>query len=391
MAQDGKKDEARRPEDTAIVMSYSQNIGFSYHLCNLSIAMRKVGWRIFTFGPQMEQIPGLIDKLRAEDIGIEILGASDQHEYVITEIENSNTLRKFILKEKPKAILCNGFRQGLIAFIACFGLRRRPTIALTIHSSYYFESVQGRVMILLSVLSLDRIICLNSSSKAFVSNLPFGRSKVELIPNGLNFQEFDRLAESVTLPDDLAKRFENLDPKRPRMVYSAFMLPEKGHEDLLLALKKVIDDGMDPVLVFIGNGPRLEDVLTRIEDLGIQDSVFTLGKLDISLIPRIMKMCDIGVSSSYMEQFSYTILEYGAANLPILATNVGAADLVIKNGINGYLVEPGNIDQMASRIEDLLRNPTTMRSMGQKSREIVANEFSLDQVARQYLRVFEKG
>ena len=392
MAQDGMKtDETRRPEHKAIVMSYSQNIGFAYHLCNLSIAMRKEGWNIIAFGPQAEQIPGLIDKLKQEDIGVQILGASDQHKYVITEIENSNTLRKFISEEKPKAILCNGFRQGLIAFVACFGMRHRPRISLTIHSSYYFESVQGKVMILLSTLALDNIICLNSSSKEFVTNLPFGRSKVELIPNGLNFPEFDRLSENVTLPVELAKRFEDLDPKRPRLVYSAFMLLEKGHEDLLLALRKVIDKGMNPVLVFIGNGPRLDDILAKMENLGIKDSVLVLGKLDVSLVPKIMKMCDIGVSSSYMEQFSYTILEYGAANLPIIATDVGAADLVVKNEANGYLVQPGNIDEMANRIGELVSNPEMMRSMGQRSREIVEKEFSLGYVARQYLKVFDKG
>lgn len=391
MAQNGRESvEERPPENSAIVMAYSQNVGFAYHLCNLSIAMRKAGWRIFAFGPQMEQIPGLIDKLREKDVEIEIFDASKPYKNLTNEIETSRILRQFILKNRPKAILCNGFRQGLTTFLACFGLRGRPRILLTFHSSYYFRSIQGRFMILLSVLMLDRIICLNGTSREYVSRLPFGRLKVEQIPNGMNYPEFDRLSESATLPDKVIKQIEGLGSTRPRLVFSAFMLLEKGHDDLLLALKKVIDDGMDPVLIFIGNGPRFEEISAKIEDLGLQDSVLLLGKLENSIIPKILKMCDIGVSSSYMEQFAYNILEYAAASLPIITTNVGAAGQVVKDGINGHLVEPGDIDGMASSIEKLLRDPSMMSSMGRRSREIVESQFSLDEVARQYLRVFEK-
>src|SRR5665647_635765 len=180
MAQNGRKIiEERNTENLAIVLAYSQNVGFAYSLCNLSIAMRKAGGRIVAFGPHMEQIPGLIDKLREEDIDIEFLDASGPYRNLVSEIEDSRILRQFILKNKSKAILCGGFRQGLTAFIACFGLKDRPRILLTFHSSYYFESIQGRFMILLSVLLLDRIICLNGQSRDYVSRLPFGRFKVE--------------------------------------------------------------------------------------------------------------------------------------------------------------------------------------------------------------------
>ncbi len=392
MAQNGKEPvEEIPPENSAIVMAYSQNVGFAYHLCNLSIAMRKAGWRIVAFGPQMEQIPGLIDKLREEDVGIEIFDASKPYKNLTNELETSSILRRFILKNRPKAILCNGFRQGLTAFLACFGLRGRPRILLTFHSSYYFRSMPGRLMILLSVLLLDRIICLNGTSREYVSHLPLGRLKVEQIPNGLNYPVFDRLSESETLPENVTEQFDKLDPTRPRIVFSAFMLLEKGHDDLLLALKKIKDDGMDPVLIFIGNGPRFEEISAKIKDLGLQDSVLVLGKLDNSVIPKILKGCDIGVSSSYMEQFAYNILEYAAASLPIVATNVGAAGQVVIDGVNGHLVEPGDINGMASSIEELLRDPSKMRSMGRKSREIVEGQFTLDLVARQYLKAFEKS
>ncbi len=260
---------------------------------------------------------------------------------------------------------------------------------LTYNSSYVFKSTSGRIMIFMSVLLLDRIICLNDTSREFVSRLPLGKNKVEQVPNGLDYAVFDRLSENVVLPDDVMKKFAGLDPKRPKIVYSAFMLLEKGHDDLLLALKKVKDDGMDPVLVLIGNGPRYEVITSKVKEMGLQDSVLLLGRQDASAIPKILRMCDIGISSSYMEQFAYNLLEYAAAGLPIIATNVGAANHVVKDGVNGKLVEPGNIDQIAGSIEELLRNPS-MKSMGRKSREIVEDRFTLDIVARTYLGLFEK-
>jgi glycosyltransferase involved in cell wall biosynthesis len=276
--------------NSAIIMAYSQDVGFAYGLSNLCITLRKAGWNIVAFGPQKEQVPGLINKLREENIDIEFFDTSKPYRNLVSEVEDSQILRQYVLRNGPKTILCNGFRQGLTAFIACFGLKNRPKILLTYHSSYYFESFQGRFMILLSVLMLDRIICLNGKSRDFVARLPFGRVKVEQVPNGLDYPLFDHLAESAALPENVIKQFENLDPKRPRIVFSAFMLLEKGHDDLLLAHKRIIDDGMKPVLVFIGNGPRFEEITAKIEELGLQDSVLVLGKLDHNIVPKIFPL-----------------------------------------------------------------------------------------------------
>ncbi len=104
MAQDrGKIVEQGKPDNSAIVLAYSQNMGFAYHLCNLSIAMRKAGWRIFAFGPHTEQIPGLIDKLREGDVDVEIFDASRADENLINEIENAGSLRRFMKKSQNQS------------------------------------------------------------------------------------------------------------------------------------------------------------------------------------------------------------------------------------------------------------------------------------------------
>jgi glycosyltransferase involved in cell wall biosynthesis len=74
-----------------------------------------------------------------------------------------------------------------------------------------------------------------------------------------------------------------------------------------------------------------------------------------------------------------------------VATDVGAASLIVKDGVNGHLVKPGNIDEMVSSLEDLLRNPSLMGPMGRKSREIVESQFTLDRVARRFIGLFEKS
>jgi glycosyltransferase involved in cell wall biosynthesis len=99
------------------------------------------------------------------------------------------------------------------------------------------------------------------------------------------------------------------------------------------------------------------------------DSIYGAEKLNK------FKQADIFVLPSYSEGFSMSILEAMAAGLPIIATKVGAAPEIIENGINGYIINPGDILALQNSLEQLIMDATKRKNMGQLNREKCKSQF----------------
>ncbi len=95
---------------------------------------------------------------------------------------------------------------------------------------------------------------------------------------------------------------------------------------------------------------------------------------------NVFKEADIFVLPSYSEGFSTAILEAMASGLPVIATNVGAAPEIIENGVNGYIVEPGDIDSLSARIQQLIDNEELRMKMGDINSRLCEEKYNTDVV-----------
>jgi glycosyltransferase involved in cell wall biosynthesis len=99
---------------------------------------------------------------------------------------------------------------------------------------------------------------------------------------------------------------------------------------------------------------------------------------------------DIFVQPSYMEGMSIVVLEAMFTGLPVVATSVGAAPEMIRNGVNGYLVDPGNIEMLAGAIEKLILAPDQRRSIGKNNAKEARVKYSIERFAAEvYQTVFD--
>jgi glycosyltransferase involved in cell wall biosynthesis len=96
---------------------------------------------------------------------------------------------------------------------------------------------------------------------------------------------------------------------------------------------------------------------------------------------------DISILPSLMEATSISGLEAMAASLPLVGTKVGGIPFIIKDGINGYLCEPKNPEDLAKKIELLLASK--YEKMGEKSRLIATNNFDWMTIADQTIQAYE--
>ena len=111
-----------------------------------------------------------------------------------------------------------------------------------------------------------------------------------------------------------------------------------------------------------------------------------LGKKNNAELVRIYKSADVFVLSSRSEGQPLTILEAMAARLPVIATDVGDNRLLVKNGMNGYLVSPENINKLALIMEKIISMPH--RKLGFRGYTLVKKKYSWDNTAKIYHKLF---
>ena len=152
--------------------------------------------------------------------------------------------------------------------------------------------------------------------------------------------------------------------------------PVKDQPTFLKAAARVVKRVPDAAFVLAGEGELKEEIAELARTLGLENKAIFPGRVD--RVADLLEISDVCVLSSRAEGFSNSILEYMAAGKPVVATEVGGAAEAIQEGVTGYLVPAGDDELMADRITALLQDPARARSMGEKGRQVIVEQFSCE-------------
>jgi glycosyltransferase involved in cell wall biosynthesis len=204
--------------------------------------------------------------------------------------------------------------------------------------------------------------------------------------NGL---DLDRLKVQANLRrEDALAGFGLPTDRRYMSIVANLRNPVKDHPMFLRAAARVRAVVPDAAFAIAGEGELMPGLRELAGELGIQDEVFFLGRCDN--VADLLFASDIGVLSSKAEGFANAILEYMAAGLPVVATDVGGAREAIVEGETGYLVASGDDAKMAGRIIEVLCNSQRARAMGERGKLIAAERFSCDRHLQNTLELYDE-
>jgi glycosyltransferase involved in cell wall biosynthesis len=213
-----------------------------------------------------------------------------------------------------------------------------------------------------------------------------GPSRIIQHYNGL---DMDRLKVRAGLKREEALAAFGLAPTRRYIsIVANLRNPVKDHPTFLRAAARVRAAVPDAGFVIAGEGELMEGLRELAVQLGIQDDVFFIGRCDS--VADLLFASDVGVLSSKAEGFANAILEYMAAGLPVVATDVGGAREAIAEGETGYVVASGDDEKMAERIIELLDEPERGRAMGERGQLLVAEQFSCDRHLQKTLELYDE-
>lgn len=205
----------------------------------------------------------------------------------------------------------------------------------------------------------------------------FSRSRVSLIRSGIDIEQFRQVDNS-----DLEQTFAalHIPPQKKIVGMVACFKPQKAPLDFVRALKLVAESVPDVHAIMVGDGVLRPAIEAEIARCHLEDTISLLGwRTDI---PALLHLCQMLVLTSLWEGLPRVCPQAMAAGIPIVATRVDGTPEAVLDGVNGFLVTPGDIETIAEKIAYLLTHPDVAKRMGVEGQQRVA-EFDIHRMVRQ--------
>ncbi|QLK24883.1 glycosyltransferase family 4 protein [Natrinema zhouii] len=248
------------------------------------------------------------------------------------------------------------------------------TERLLIRRWYRFLRMQREV-----VRELPHVLTVSESAKhRTVTDFGADPESIRVVHNGIDTELFE--------PVDRAPAS---DPDRPRVMTTVSAdVPLKGARHLLEAFADV-RESVDAELVVVGEFDEGGDCDQLVSELGIADAIETHSEISYERMVELYGSADVAVVPSIYEGFGLPAGEALACGVPVVATTGGGLPEVV--GDAGVLVEPGDSDSLAAAVRDLLADDERRRTLGERGRARIVEEFDWERAARETVRTYRSA
>jgi phosphatidylinositol alpha-mannosyltransferase len=222
---------------------------------------------------------------------------------------------------------------------------------------------------------IDAAVAVSGAAAAFlrrVVDLP-----LEIVPNGVDVRAFAHPGRPV----------EGL-PTGPKILWVNRLDPQKGFEIMLRAFDRVASEVVGAHLLVAGDGR--DRALLRSLPADLRSRILRLGTVAHGDLPRYHAAADVFVSpATGQESFGIVLVEAMAAGVPVVASDIAGYREVIRDGVDGLLVPPGDPNALAAAIRRVLSEPKLAASLSAAGRAR-AETFSWDVVAPRLEAVYDR-
>ena len=212
--------------------------------------------------------------------------------------------------------------------------------------------------------------------------LPF--DKINVIPNGINLSNFTGIERDYDFRRQYAMDNEKIILYVGRLVY------EKGVQNLIAAMPKILEGYHDAKLVIAGKGGMLDELRAQADYLGISNKVYFAGYMNGKDVERMYKAADISVFPSTYEPFGIVALEGMLAERPIVVSDAGGLGEIVEHRETGMKTYCGNPNSIADSILELLYNPELCANIVKKAKAKVKN-YNWAKIAQDTHFIYQKA
>lgn len=215
----------------------------------------------------------------------------------------------------------------------------------------------------------------------YLGHLP--DDKITVIFNSVDVKRYHREVDRGSIRRQLGLA----DSDHVMSVVATFK-KQKGHCYLIEATSLIIQEMPDIHILFIGDGELREELMTQTKSLGLERNIHFLGtRKDV---PELLAASDYFILPSLWEGLSMALVEAMASQIPVIATDVSGTKQVIIPGETGILVPPGNAQQLANAMRQIISDPEKAKEMAIAAKQRVEKYFSAQKQAKDHIALFER-
>lgn len=293
-------------------------------------------------------------------------------------------LARIIRRERPAILHTHTAKAGAVGRIAALlaGDARPPIVVHTFHGHVlrgYFNPVASfafRVLERWLARASTKLVAVSPEVRDDLVELGVApASKFEVIRLGI---ELDRRIGGDGAGRRETRRMIGIGEDVFVVGWFGRMTAVKRTGDVVRALRALVDRDVDARLLLVGDGPERGALERQAHELGVMKRCLFLGyQQEVS---RYYDAIDALLLPSANEGTPVSVIEALAAQRPAVATDVGGTADVITDGLDGFLVEPGDVDALAARLAELARDPERRARMGEAGRSRVLGRYAVDRL-----------
>ncbi|MFX1256857.1 MAG: glycosyltransferase [Promethearchaeota archaeon] len=281
--------------------------------------------------------------------------------------------KKIIKSEKPDIIDSYLIYANLFGriFGKIFGIKRNIS---SIRSDY----ARFKLLRFLDMISQNYVNLFILNSKALhnyvhkQNHVPV--KKIKILPNAIDIKKiYNKLDRNYDVRRELC-----IEKDRFLLVTVGRLIKDKNISSLIKAMKLVYE----PLsLIIIGDGQQRRNLIKLTKRLNLNNKIFFLGKRND--VFNIINSSNVFILPSLREGMSNALLEAMTLKKVCIVSNIPQNTELIKDGFNGFIFNPKNIDELANVITKIYENKN-LRNLGEKSFELIKRTYSIEKIIKKY-------
>lgn len=302
-----------------------------------------------------------------------------------SDIKVEKALRRIIKQLKPDIVYAHSSKAGALARIADLGLKNKVIYNPHGWAFNMQQSAKKKEMCKwvekISAHFCDKIVCISDAEKESALREKICKpNKLQVIYNGIDLEEIEKTAPM--------SRAQLGIPEGAFVIGMVGRLSKQKAPDTFVKAAKLIKEKIpNAFFLMVGDGELRDQIENLISQYDLGSSFLITGWVDNST--AYMKIMNVGMLLSRWEGFGLVLPEYMACGIPIVATNVDAIPNIVKDGVNGMLVNKDSFVGV-QKVCTGLKNDTELKDrIIASAKSMVRNKFGAKRVAKESIGLYK--
>lgn len=357
---------------------------FLSHRLPVALAAQKAGWDVTIVTADT----GKLKDIEAKGLKVINLPMSRSGMNIVEELKTLNFLRKLYKQEKPDVVHHVGMKTILWGTLAAKYSKVNGVVnAISGLGGFFAEDNKG-------VLSkvMPKVLKFSHARKNLLCIFQNDDDWKLYVKHGIIMHEQGRFIKGSGVSLDEFCYTPELDEGKIKVILTARMIVEKGIFLLTEAAERLRSKYEKMVeFLLVGGLDDHPGAITKEQLESVCDGKYIQWLGYRTDVRDLLKQCHIvAFPSYYMEGLPKSLIEANAIGRPIITSNsVGCKDTVV-DGVNGFLIQPKDVDALTEKLDLLLSNKELREKMGKAARKYAEENFDIEIVKQRHLAIYNE-